>query len=135
MWVPGYGCAMNLPVGNFISRSAPTSQPANMPTIAPNMAFDLTYHYLGGVITGSRDRPVLLHNIFLGDFNPGTVSLMNYFSKHLSPSPWFNTLTSYYNLGNGGPTNPVFVSDKVYLGSNLTFSTDQIRQTLQTSTN
>ena len=88
---------------------------------------------MAGVITGSRDSRVVLHNIFLGDFNPGTVSLMNYFSKHLSPSPWFNTLTSYYNLGNGGPTNPVFVSDTVYLESNLTFSTNQIRQTLTTA--
>ena len=48
MWVPGYGCAMKLPPGNAISKKLPTSQPANMPTIAPNMAFDLTYHYLGG---------------------------------------------------------------------------------------
>eukprot|EP01035_Chromulina_nebulosa_P007645 gene7645-10327_t len=45
MWVPGYGCAMKLPPGNAGSKKPPTSQPANMPTIAPNMAFDLTYHY------------------------------------------------------------------------------------------
>ncbi len=87
---------------------------------------------MAGVITGSRDRPVELHNLFLGDFNPGTVSLMNFFGRHLSPSPWFNTLTSYYNLGNGGPANPVFVSNTVYLESNLTFSMNQIRQTLTT---
>jgi hypothetical protein len=82
---------------------------------------------MAGVITVSRDSRVVLHNIFLGDFNPGTVSLMKYFGQHLSPSPWFNTLTSYYNLGNGGYTNPVFVSDKVYLESDLTFSTDHLK--------
>ena len=49
MWVPGYGCAMKLPGGNAISKQLPTSRPANMPTIAPNMAFDLTYHYQGGI--------------------------------------------------------------------------------------
>ena len=91
-------------------------------------------YVFAGVITGSRDRPVVLHNIFLGNFNPGTVSLMKYFGINLSPSPWFNTLTSYYNLGNGGPTNPVFVSDKVYLSNvTLTLSTNNIRQTLTTA--
>ena len=84
---------------------------------------------LAGVITGSQLHRVALTNIFLGSFTQRTMALMNFFGGHLSSTPWFGTLTSYYNLANSG-ANPVSVSHDAELGGNLTLSISDIQQTL-----
>jgi hypothetical protein len=90
----------------------------------------LCYVYLfTGVIIGNSFKPILIFNIFLGDFNETTMSLMNFFGAYINTSPWFNTLTSYYNWGNG----PTYVTNKMQLGGNLTLSTSYILQTLGAS--
>jgi len=85
-----------------------------------------------GVITGTQQYPVYLYNIFLGDFNPTTVYLMNFFATYIRSTPWFGTLTSYYNMPNSGKS-PVSVSTETYFGANLTFSVPDIRRTVPTS--
>ena len=58
-WIPGYGCAMKLPPPTSNSQQLPTSQPAFLPTTAPNSAFDIAYHYSGGMLV----NPPYIHTL------------------------------------------------------------------------
>ena len=102
---------------------SPTFMPVRSPTISPNMAFDLSYHNSGGVIT---PFPARLFNVYLGELSRTTTGLMNYFAKHIGYSSWFRILTTYYNQEQG----TVNVQANASFVANATFYSGQRGLTL-----
>jgi hypothetical protein len=87
------------------------------------MAFDLSYHQSGGVIT---PFPAKLYNVFVGEMSRTTTGLMDYFAKHIGYTSWFNILTSYYNQEQG----TVRVQANASFVANATFYPDKRALTL-----
>jgi hypothetical protein len=90
---------------NYIAEKV--AYPVQLPTVAPNLHFDISYHVGGAVMTAG----VTLVNIFMGSFSTQTVDLVDYFSTHISGSSWYDVLTSYYQLDSTGKRT--FVSSAV----------------------
>jgi len=104
MYLPGVGCVMTNASASTIT-AIPTTTSSRAPTplsptAFPSLAGDIEYHVENEVMKGA----VNLYNIYIGDIDPSTKTLVDYFSANIGSSTWFDIVGSYYEVIQGRTT-------------------------------
>jgi hypothetical protein len=109
MYLPGVGCVItNASAFTTVPTTAASRAPTPVnPTASPSIVGDIEYHSNNLVMKGT----VNLYNIYIGDIDPSTKALIDYFTANIGSSTWFDIMGTYYDV----------IGDRTSLAANSTY--------------